>query len=306
MKFSSPRARRRARLSRVERAAEARRRRALHHLERVRGRDQAALAPRPRLLAALVLAGSLAAGAFTASYALAHARVDGISVRGAARVPVAVIAAASGVERGAALAGVDPAQVAARVAQHPWVAEARALRLPSGRLLLGVTERTPAALVAVPPDGALWAVDAAGVAFAPAAGAELPALPRLVAAAAVEPGQADPDLVTGVALARALPRFRLPPGTEVHLAAPGDADGFSLQLPDLAAQVVLGREEPESRLDELVRLLGSHLPEVEHASRVDLRFRGQAVLDGDPPPAGAAQAAAPRGGEAPRKTRSAG
>ncbi|WP_410965055.1 hypothetical protein, partial [Salmonella sp. SAL4435] len=68
---------------------------------------------------------------------------------------------------------------------------------------------------------------------------------------------------------------------EVRVAAPGDPEGISLRMPGLAGVVVLGREELDTRLRDLARLLESQPEAAARAARIDLRFAGQAVLRGE-------------------------
>jgi len=70
--------------------------------------------------------------------------------------------------------------------------------------------------------------------------------------------------------------------------------------------VVLGWEDLDAKLADLIRVLEAELPELANATRLDLRFRDQAVLDVTPSPQGTAQAAASRGGAMPPKKRPAG
>jgi cell division protein FtsQ len=283
-------------MTRVERAARARRRRALAHLERVQNRRETSNNPPARRLLALVFGLSLAGGAWLGSAWLADATLETISVRGARHLSAQAIAAASGVAPGARLAALDRDSVAARLAEHAWIEEARALAFPSGRLLLAVVEREPVAVLAGEEP---WAVDAAGSPFAPAPSVGLEALPRLVAAH----GAAPRDLAQAVALARRLPELGLAAPLEVGIAAPNDPEGLSLRLPGLAPRVVLGREDLDAKLADLTRVLEAKLPELASATRLDLRFRDQAVLDVTPPPKGTAQAAASRGDAMPSNGR---
>jgi len=286
-------------MTRVERAARARRRRALAHLERVKNRREATDKPLPRRLHALLLGLSLAGGAWLSSAWLADATLETISVRGARHLSAQAIAEASGVAPGAPLAALDRQSVAARLAEHAWIEQARVLALPGGRLLLAVVEREPVAVLAGEEP---WAVDAAGSPFAPAPAAGLEALPRLVAAHAAAPR----DLAQAVALVRRLPELGLAAPLEVGIAAPNDPQGLSLRLPDLAPRVVLGRDDLDAKLADLIRVLEAKLPELANATRLDLRFQDQAVLDVKPPPKGAVQAAASRGGAMPSGERPAG
>jgi len=285
---------------RIEQAAQARRRRALHHLERVRQQQQqrSRRLPGPAAVAAFGLA--LVCGWWWGS-APGVGRVEVVGVRGARHLSPQEIALASGVPRGARLAELDSPQIAARLTEHAWIREARVLALPSGRLLLDVVEREPVAVLA---GAEPWAVDATGVPFAPAG--ELEGLPRIATAQRPAPGQPDPDLLQAAALARRLPQLGLPAPLEIGVAAPDDPEGLSLRLPGLAPRVVLGREDLEARLGELARLLETELPELGRARSLDLRFRDQAVLEGEPSPAETAQAAAARGSKRSSKTRPAG
>jgi len=286
-------------MTRVERAAQARRRRALAHLERVRDQHKAGKKPPAQRLRALVLGLSFAGGAWLGGAWLAGATLETISVRGARHLSAQAIAAASGVAPGTRLATLDRNNVAARLIKNPWIEQARALALPGGRLLLAVVEREPVAvLVGEEP----WAVDAAGSPFAPAPSDGLEALPRLVAAHTTAPG----ELAKAVALAQRLPELGLAAPLEVGIAAPDDPEGLSLRLPGLAPRVVLGREDLDAKLADLTRVLEAELPELGSATRLDLRFRDQAVLDVTPPPKETAQAAASRGRAMSSKERPAG
>jgi cell division protein FtsQ len=280
--------------------AQARRRRALHHLERVRNRHAPAAARSPRPLAAGVVIVSLAAGAWCADTWLSEATLDSLAVQGARRVPAAEIARASGLAPGTPLADLDGESVAARLGEHAWVRQARLLPLPTGRLLLQVEEREPVAVLEGEPPRA---VDAEGTPFAPASEAAVADLPRLVARGPRATGEPDADLARAAALARLLPARGLPAPEEIGVAAPDDPEGLWLRLPGLPARFVLGRDDLDARLADLARLLEAELPDLATAGRVDLLFRHQAALDESPSPEGTAPAAASRGNAAPSKPR---
>jgi cell division septal protein FtsQ len=290
-------------MTRLERAARARRRRALQHLERVRGRREGVAPPPPRRLPAAILGASLAAGVWLGGQWVGAATLERVSVQGAQHLSAQAIAAASGVVPGSSLARLDRSAIIGRLAEHAWIERAQVLALPSGRLLLAVEEREPVAVLAGPEPRA---VDASGTPFAAAPAEGLETLPRLVAAQTFAPGQPHAELADALALARRLPELGLAAPVEVGIAAPEDPEGFSLRLPDLAPRVVLGREDLEAKLADLVRLLEADLPELTSATRLDLRFRDQAVLDVSPPLNGAAQAAASHGRAKPSEQRPAG
>ena len=284
---------RRSALTRAERNAQARRRRALSHLKRVQGRN-ATLAPGPdlRRLALPAFALAVTAGLWIGIVVLRPGPLTVVAVRGAETLSAMEIAQASGLTPGVELDGLDREYVEARLAAHAWIATARTLALPGGRLVMSVVERRAAAVLDGPEP---WAVDVDGVPFAPAIEASHAGLPRLTTTLAPPVGEPHPELAEAVALVRAIEAHGLPAPREVSLAAADDPEGFALRLENLAARVVLGRGHIDERLAALRRLLDEELPEVDRASRIDLRFEDQAVLDMAPSREGSAQAAAARG-----------
>jgi cell division protein FtsQ len=296
-------------LTRAERQAQARRRRALAHLERRGGaaagsEPESARQPARRPLRATayaaVFAASLAAGSLAGALGHAGAAPQRVFVEAPPELAAHEVAAAAGLAPDSDLARLDTGALADALRGLGWVARARAAALPGGALVLRVEERRPLALVQADP---LLALDAEGVAFAPLAPERYADLPRVSAPAAPQPGAADPELARAVALLEEARAADLPAPLEVGVAAPGDPEGFWLRLEGVAPRVVLGRDAPESRLAELARVLEADLPEVRGAARLDLRFRGQVVLDVSPSPAGTAQEAATRGQAEPSNRR---
>jgi len=287
--------------SRAEAGAQARRRRAMAHLERVRNQRERQ-APPLRAAAAAVVAVSAVVGLLAGAGGSSQAPVERVFVTGARWLSDAEVAAAAGIA-GPGGAGVDPATLAERLSEHAWIESARVLALPGGALLLGVRERQPAAVLAGEEP---WAIDAAGVPFAPLPAGGSEDLPLVAADTRPETGQPDADLARAVAVVGRLPGLGLPAPQAVRVAAPDDPKGLSLLLPGLPPEVVLGREDLDARLADLARLLDAGLPELEGAARIDLRFEDQAVLDRKPSLEGAEQAAAQRGVVAPSNSRRAG
>jgi hypothetical protein len=223
------------------------------------------------------------------------ARLQSVSIRGAQRVSLRDVAEATGVEPGARLTEIDVFSIEQNLAKHLWISNASALRLPTGRLLISVTERIARAVVAVSGEEGSFAVDATGTPFAPLEPGDLAMLPRLTASEDAVKDSADETLAFAIELAYRLPEFDLPLPSELFIAAGSDPVGFSLRLPDLEPRVVLGRDDFESRLAALARLLEAGLPQLTSSDSLDLRFADQAVLRGSPAPQGPAQAAAARG-----------
>ncbi len=279
-----------------------RQQRAHRHLERMRSQPR----PRPPWYAVVpaVVIASLTIGALFGSPLVATARswiagetvrLEAISVRGAERLSLAEIAESTGLPPGAEWASVDPRKIEASLIEHPWIANANAVRLPTGRLLVHVTEQIPRALVALGKPAQDFAVNVQGVPFAPAGNRIPSGLPRLILSGAVERDIADERLVRAIELAYRLPEFDLPLPSELFISDEADPTGFAFRLPNLKPRIVLGHGHFEARLASLARLLETGLEEVEGSETLDLRFADQAVLRGAPPPKGAEQAATARG-----------
>ena len=249
-------------------------------------------APRPGLrAAALVLAASFAAG-FGGGSSLAEAvaswlggrapRVEAIAVRGATQLSKEEVAVATGVARGEDLRRVEGPKVASRLTRHPWIASARAVELPEGRLLVDVVERVAVATVSGPNSATLIAVDANGTPFAPAGDRPAAGLPHLVQSSPVAVGQESPELAEAVAFAARLAALGLPRPVEIGVSAPDDPTGYWLRLEDFAPRILLGREGLDARLQALARLLEVAPPAAAEAAVLDLRFADQVVLRGTP------------------------
>jgi cell division protein FtsQ len=299
-----------AELDRLERDARARRARGHAHLSRLRQRGRVVhegagfRLPRRVRLAALACAALLGSCAGQAFIALGGGgAVDAIAVRGASRLSPREIARATGIPRGARLSEVETEAVVAALEAHDWIASARALRWPGGRVVVEVVEREPLAALAV--GERRFAIDASGAAFTELRPGQEDALPRLVAEQAPQPGAADPLRAEAAGLAARLPELGLAAPDEVRVAAPGDPEGVSLRLPGLAGVVVLGTESLESRLRDLARLLEQRRDEASRAARIDLRFADQAVLRSAAAQEGSREEPR-RGGDAARSTRSSG
>jgi hypothetical protein len=230
-------------------------------------------------------------------------RIEAISVRGSELLSSAEIAAATGLPLSAEWASADPREIEASLIAHPWIADARAVRLPTGRLLVHVSEQVPRALVAIGKPAQDFAVNREGMPFAPAGSRAPSGLPRLIPNTAVEPNATNQQMAGAIELAYRLPEFGLPLPSELFLSDEGDPTGFAIRLPNLKPRIILGHDHFDARLTSLSRLLETGLEEVEGSETLDLRFADQAVLRGAPSPKGAKQAATTRGRAASSKAR---
>ncbi len=294
-------------LDRLERDARGRRARAQSHLSRLRRRGRGGRGlrlPRRLALAALAIGALTGFGVLQLGFAAGGGRaVAAIAVRGASRLTPGEVAAATGIPRGARLMEVEPEAVEQALETHDWIAAARALRLPTGKVVVEVVEREALALLAI--DARRFAIDANGAAFAELDAREESSLPRLLASQAPEPGVPDALRAEAAQLSRRLVALGLAAPEEIRVAPPGDPEGISLRLPGLDGIVVLGREDLEQRLRDLARLVALRPDEASRAARIDLRFADQAVLRSAAARDGSRRAAPPGGG-APHSTRTSG
>jgi hypothetical protein len=171
-----------------------------------------------------------------------------------------------------------------RVTRHPWVAEARAVRVTPGTVVVRIVERMPAAIWRNESGDALL-VDAQGTPFAVANGEALPHLvlrnpvARGVAAYPCRPLRGcapDPRLAAGVALARRIESSGFPE-PQILLDASDPHAAPVLHLPGVAPRVLLGDGDPAPALANLARVLAA-IPASHGAGEIDLRFAGQVVL----------------------------
>lgn len=215
--------------------------------------------------------------------------LETLSVEGNQRAAAAELVAASGLTAGTPLLDVDVDTVRALVESHPWVQQARVVRVPPSVVIVSVVEREPL-LVAAAAGDTPWIVDATGLPFAPATPDDVASLPWLVAPRAVRDRVATTELARGAALALALRGTSLADGAEIHVAPPPDSEGLSLLVAGLRARVVLGHGDLAEKLRRLERLRLAGLPEAAAAGVIDLRFADRAVLRSAAPPEAAQHA----------------
>ncbi len=279
-----------------------RQQRARKHLERIRSEPRSR--PPLSVVAPAAVVASLTIGALFGSPLVATARswiggeavrLEVISVRGAEHLNLTEIAESTGLPPGAEWASIDPRKVEASLIEHPWIADASAVRLPTGRLLIHITEQIPRALVALAKPAQDFAVNLQGMPFAPADNRVPTGLPLLIPSGAVERGSANERLARAIELAYRLPDFNLPLPSELFISDEADPAGIAFRLPNLKPRIVLGHNHFDARLASLSRLLETELEEVEDSETLDLRFADQAVLRGASPQKRAKQATAERG-----------
>ncbi|MCX5739350.1 MAG: FtsQ-type POTRA domain-containing protein, partial [Proteobacteria bacterium] len=198
---------------------------------------------------------------------------------------------------------MELAEIASRLEAHPWIAHAAVARVAPSAVVARIEEQEPAALACAVGEARLL-VNAQGVAFAEAEGAEWDSLPRLVVASPPPRDRRDPLLAQGIALARAVSEAGFS-GIELSLDGEDPNALPALRVQGVDARIVLGAGDPAQKLAKLVRLLArdrSHDPEDQssdpagqalrampsdpagqalramQAREIDLRFEEQVVL----------------------------
>lgn len=230
---------------------------------------------RPGLVLAAV-AGGLALGhGLLTSPRFAVAEVE---VRGASRLPVAGLLAATGITAGVNIFRVNPEAVGARLERIPGVRWARVIREFPNRVTVVVEERQPFTLIHL---GRLHWLDEEGVLLAAAPRPLTPGLPLVSGLVAEEVGSAERPAsdraLTALGLLRALLRSGSPllsRLSEIDMSRP---DGPVFYTVD-GTEIRLGNGEWEEQLVRLEGLLNQISSPREPVEYVDLRFRDQVVF----------------------------
>ncbi len=171
----------------------------------------------------------------------------------------------------------DPATAEAALRTHPWIRDAEVARkLPDG-VRIHVTQREPAAVVAL---AGLYLVDAAGHPFVRPTADQMGGLPLITGLSRAE-YEADPDeararLVTAMSLARMYqmsPVAAARPLGSVHLSAGGR---YELMLGK--TRVSLGRDDHRRKLADLVRILEKLKSRQVDASYILMDEAGQRAI----------------------------
>jgi cell division protein FtsQ len=168
-------------------------------------------------IAGLVLLVGLGFGVRALLYDAGLADVEGVTVTGAATVPVREILAAADVQLGRPLVAADTSGIAARVAKLPGVASVQVGRSWPHTLTIEIVERVPVATAQTPQGTEL--VDGSGVVYT---GPMRPGLPRLSFGAV---GPNDASTVAALAALAALPEQLRAQVLTVDVSVAGEGAG---------------------------------------------------------------------------------
>ena len=286
----------------LERETAARARRARDHLEKKRDRERTRLARdrarhetsasrrrtlrvlSPVLFVAAFAIGSQIAPLLVEKIWLQTKVINRVAVQGAVALTPAAIAASAGALEGLPLSQIDPQQVAEQLAADPWIQSARALRLPSGTLVVRVVERKAIARWQI--EGRTDLIDPEGSRFAGAIepGGPLPTVEGDTLDQGLLPSEAL-AILEAVAQHASLTRdsnaIRLYlPGLEADAEGilRGSTSGYVLELGAEGPRALLGRRLFSQRVARLASLLDHDEDAIQAAALIDLRFADRAVL----------------------------
>jgi cell division septal protein FtsQ len=177
--------------------------------------------------------------------------VQRLEIEGAQRLDSAALARAVLPE--GAPEPMELAEIASRLEAHPWIAHVAVARVAPSAVVARIEEQEPAALACAVGEARLL-VNAQGVAFAEAEGAEWDSLPRLVVASPPPRNRRDPLLAQGIALAHAVSEAGF---TGIELSLDGEDPNAlpALRVQGVDGRIVLGAGDPAQKLAKLVRLL---------------------------------------------------
>jgi len=258
---------------------------------RARARIRALLAP-VLCLIALGSGGWLSEVVFEC-LGLRGVALQEVAVQGARTLSPAEIAERAGVRPGQLLSSIEPERVRAALADEPWIASARVLRLPSGVLVIRVIEREAVARWRLEGREEMELIDRRGERFAGRPDPRRP-LP-LVQGAGAGPARIDEetrallDELTrhrGLATRAGSVTIHLPDesGQAEHGELGDDEAGYVIQIGESGPRALLGRRRLRQRVARLAALLESVEPTIADARWIDLRYADQAVLRTEPVP----------------------
>jgi cell division protein FtsQ len=202
-----------------------------------------------------------------------------VDVRGARRVAPEMIVRQAGIETGSNLFRVSPAAARARLLENPWIADAQVKRRLPGRVVVSVVEREPVASLfmqewlAVSDDGTLLPLEFTRERF------ELP----LIAGCFGTDGLDRDRLRRGAGFLSLVGdecSFLLRDVSEVNMTDPDDLVVYTVQS---GTAVRFGSGGYRDKLGRLVPVLEDLSGNERIPASIDLRFRGQAVVQFRPP-----------------------
>jgi cell division septal protein FtsQ len=263
--------------------------------ERWRAENSGSRAQIRGVLAPILFAVALMLGFATASpvsefLLFRQARLERIAVQGAFALTPLEIARSASFEAGRPLNTIDPTEVREAIAAEPWIESARALRLPTGTLVISIVERQAVARWRASESSKTELIDQHGTRFPGATerGGPLPLVRGEIMANGSLPASAIEILGE---LGRYASLTNDPSHLTLHLpdhqtAEPGSGaevdSGYVLQIGKDGPHAILGKRFLTQRVARLAALLDSEESKIRDARWIDLRFADRAVLRTEP------------------------
>lgn len=202
-----------------------------------------------------------------------------VEVTGNDRVAAWEVRVLGGLKDGQNLLSIDLKETARQIRRHPWISDVRIRRLLPDRLQIDLQEREPIALLAM---GDLFYVDKQGVIFKkvkPGEELEFPVLTGFD-----KPGPLQQGVIGRQAIKEALAllerisektKFTRDQISEIHL---DPTLGWDVYTAHAGAQIHLGWENFDKKLERLVRLLDEERLDLAQVRRIDMDLKKWAVV----------------------------
>ncbi len=206
-------------------------------------------------------------------------RIDTIRVEGHQRLAQETLVALSDVQPGMSTFSLDLDLIGRKIAENPWVKEARIERIFPRQISIRVVERKPLAIVNL---GYLYYLDASGMVFKLLDGSDSLDYPVITGfnAAQLELGRHKDraQLLKVVGLIEELQsrsRFGLDKVSEIHKESGG---GLSVYTLDGGVRIRLGSEKYHEKLDRLEHLYALLKPKMKMLDYVELNVDEKVIV----------------------------
>lgn len=244
----------------------------------------------PILFALAFMLGVVAAPALSEILLLRQARLERVAVQGAFALTPLAIAREASVEAGRPLHTIDPAEIRKAIAAEPWIESVRALRLPTGTLVISVVERHAVARWRTSESTAVELVDQRGRRFAGATerGGPLPLVRGEIEGNGSLPASAIEILdeirrYVSLTVDSNNLILHLPDRHAAEIGRHSGSDsGYVLQIGEDGPRALLGRRFLTQRVARLAALLESEESRIQDARWIDLRYADRAILRTEP------------------------
>jgi len=244
----------------------------------------------PALFALAFMIGILTAVPLSEILVLRHARLERVAVQGASTLTPLAIARKASVEAGRTLDTINLSEIRQAIAAEPWIESVRALRLPTGTLVISVVERRAVARLRTTGSSELELIDQRGRPFGgdTERGGPLPLVLGEIERNGSLPESAIEILdelrrYVGLTSDPSTLTLHLPHRQAAELGTRSGTDsGYVLQIGEDGPRALLGREFLTQRVARLAALLESKESKLQESRWIDLRYADRAVLRTEP------------------------